>query len=556
MKKHFILLMAFSISAMAAFAQKELIGLPYSFDQKNISQSVDNVAMPAVDKAALLQEDEERAVKGELFRVGVSHQTHYTLDNCGRTDIMPDGGKLWRVNFQSEGAIMMSVIFDKFNLPDEGKMYIYSPDHEQVFGPYTNEDIQPQGKMVTDDIYGDEVVVEYYEPANAAFHGEIEICDITHLYRDIFQTKSVSEEKGDHGTAHGNCHINVACPEGDPWRAPINSVVCILSNANGYQYLCSGATVNNVRMDKTLYVLSANHCIESESQTFKFYFFYQTNTCNGDVGNSRYVANGGTIVARSSTYASTHSTSDFLLLRITGNVGMAYRDSIVFAGWDRSGMASVGAAIHHPRGDWKKISIPKSVSDVTSGELANKFFAVNWYLINNKGVTEPGSSGSPLFNANSLIIGTLTSGLSACDSLWGTDHYGKMSYHWLNNGATDNARKLQPWLDPDNTGATYIPSMRYDGTIVTGVQDYELESSTFEVVPNPTSNGMVTVKGNFQHENAVCNIYNVMGQLVMSCEVTTDATFPLNLSHLNNGIYIMHILGSSRNYNSKLIIAK
>ena len=556
MKKHFVLLLALCISALVTFAQKELVGLPYSFTQKSISQQVDNIAMPAVDKTTLLQEDEEHYVKGELLRVGVVHQTRYTFDNCGRTDILPDGGKLWRANFQSEGAILMSVIFDKFNLPEEGKMYIYSPDHEQVYGPYTNDDIQSVGKMVTDDIEGEEIVVEYYEPANASFHGEVEISEITHLYRDIFQAKRVSEEKGPWGTAEGNCHINVVCPEGNGWLYPINSVVCILITSGNAQYLCSGAMINNVRMDKTPYVLSANHCVNSVNQTHKFYFQYQTSTCYGNEGTYRFMANGGNIVARSNTNSSLYQSSDFLLLKITGNLGMSYRDNIVFSGWDRTGAFSIGAAIHHPGGDWKKISLPASIADITGGQLANKFFDVKWRVNNNKGVTEPGSSGSPLFNANKLIIGTLTSGSSACNKLNGEDVYGKMSYHWNNDGTSNPALKLQPWLDPDNTGTTVLPGIKYDGTIVTDVHDYELRNSTFEVSPNPTSNGIVTIQGDFLHENAVCNIYNVMGQLVMSCDVTTEATFTMNLSHLDNGVYIMNILGSSRNYKSKLIIAK
>ena len=57
-------------------------------------------------------------------------------------------------------------------------------------------------------------------------------------------------------------------------------------------------------------------------------------------------------------------------------------------------------------------------------------------------------------------------------------------------------------------------------------------------------------------ETAVCNIYNVMGQLVMSKEVTTEATFPLNVSSLDNGVYFIEVLGSERNYKSKLIISK
>ena len=187
--------------------------------------------------------------------------------------------------------------------------------------------------------------------------------------------------------------------------------------------------------------------------------------------------------------------------------------------------------------------------------MANKYFKVSWFTNPNKGVTEQGSSGSPLFNANQLIIGTLTSGSSSCNYLYGTDNYGKMSYHWNNNNAPNAVNRLQPWLDPDNTGVTTLPSMKFDGTIITGITD-PVKSSNFEIYPNPTQDGRITIQGEFLPEHATCNIYNVLGQLVRSEEVTTDATFTLNVSNLEDGVYFVDILGSERTYRSKLIIAR
>ena len=128
-----------------------------------------------------------------------------------------------------------------------------------------------------------------------------------------------------------------------------------------------------------------------------------------------------------------------------------------------------------------------------------------------------------------------------------------MYYHWNNNNAPNAVNRLQPWLDPDNTGAVTLRGMKYDGTIV-GVPHYE--SSTFEIYPNPTRDGRITIQGEFLPEEASCNIYNVLGQLVKNEKVMTDATFSLNVSTLDNGIYFVDILGSERIYRSKLIIAR
>lgn len=557
MKKHLTLLCIFCLSALLSMAQEEQVKLPYSFRQKNISMVVNQVDMPQLDQSKLLKQDAEHSNKSDLFRAGIGFDVNANTTNSGRTDITPDGGKLWRNQFNSEGAYMMYLVFEDFNIPEEAELYIYSPDQDQVYGPYTNNDVQSVGRFETDNIIGDELVVEYYEPANAAFHGHFNIAAVMHIYKDFLNTRS--EEKGPHGTADGNCHIDVVCPEAQPWHYPINSVVCISMTAEvpgeGWgMYLCSGAMVNNVRMDKTPYVLSADHCVAADDQTYKFYFNYQVSECGGSTGLSSRVANGGVIVARSNT-SNTYAGSDFLLLRITGNLGIAYRDSIFFAGWDCSGAYNTGVCIHHPGGDWKKISFVNNVTAPTSGSYANRFYVVSWMTNPNKGVTEQGSSGSPLFNNSSLIIGTLTGGSSFCYSPSGTDIYGRVSYHWYNNGNSNNARKLQPWLDPDNTGTKILQGMTYGGQVITGVAEHT-QNNTFTVAPNPTRDGMITIQGDFMNEDAVCNIYNVMGQLVMTKNVTIDASFNMNVSNLDNGIYFIELIGADRTYKSKLIISK
>lgn len=558
MRKYFILTAVFALLTSMLFAQTESGELPYSFCMKSISQSVDVQIMPTTDVEKLLSEDASVQEKSRPQRMGVGYKVDKTFENSGRKDILEDGSTLWRAKFVSKDAVMTYLVINKLNIPAEGKLFIYSPDHEQVYGPYTNADMQEVGAMETDNIIGDELVLEYYEPANASFKGEINIAAVMHVYRDFLGVRN--DSKGPIGNADGNCHINVVCPDAQGWSYPIKSVVCIgitayVQEEGGYAgFLCSGATVNNVRMDKTPYVLTADHCIEADNQTHKFYFNYQTYECSGNTGSYK-VANGGTIVARSNT-SSTMQASDFALLKITGSLSITFRDSIVFAGWDRSGAASVGAGIHHPGGDWKKISFPRSIDIPTSGQLANKYFVVHWKTNPNKGVTEQGSSGSPLFNFNQLIIGTLTSGSSYCSYPQGTDNYGRMSYHWTNNNTSSANRKLQPWLDPDNTGVMTVPSMKYDGTVVTNIQDYNLRTSTFDIYPNPAQDGFVTVQGEFFHETAVCNIYNMMGQLVMSSTLTTDPTFTLNVSSLENGVYFVELVGSERNYKSKLVIAR
>ena len=221
MKKYFALLALLLLVSSVLVAQSESKPQPYSFGKKGISQAIDVNIMPFTDNETLLKEDDMRQDKSLPLRAGIGHSVAKTLDNSGRKDVLDDGSILWRAEFVSEGAFLTYLVFDRFNIPEEAELFIYSPDQTQVFGPYTNSDVQSVGKLVTDDIIGDEVIVEYYEPANASFKGDFQIAAVMHVYRDFLHAQSMS--KGPHGDADGDCHINVACPEAKPWRYPINA---------------------------------------------------------------------------------------------------------------------------------------------------------------------------------------------------------------------------------------------------------------------------------------------------------------------------------------------
>ncbi|HVR98186.1 MAG TPA: fibronectin type III domain-containing protein, partial [Thermoanaerobaculia bacterium] len=72
------------------------------------------------------------------------------------------------------------------------------------------------------------------------------------------------------------------------------------------------------------------------------------------------------------------------------------------------------------------------------------------------GVTEPGSSGSPLYNSAGRFVGQLHGGPSACGATGNnlSDYYGRFSVSWTGGGT--NSTRLSNWLDAGATGATAI----------------------------------------------------------------------------------------------------
>lgn len=149
--------------------------------------------------------------------------------------------------------------------------------------------------------------------------------------------------------------------------------------------------------------------------------------------------------------------SDFYLVELNAAIPTTYNP--YFAGWDRNNTgATSGVSIHHPNGSAKKISTFTATLTNTNfnGGGNGHFWRVTWAATTNgHGVTEGGSSGSPIFNQNKRIVGQLTGGSSACNSTNSPDVYGKLRSDWDLNGTTNTAQ-LKPWLDPTNSGVTTL----------------------------------------------------------------------------------------------------
>ncbi len=554
MKKLFLLtlLMTVFLMSVTVYAQDELGGSPFSFSAKKLSMNVPQMHLPSVDHAALVAEDEING-KNRPLRISVHQPLYYTMENSGRLDILSDGSKLWRLNIKSPNAYAVYLLFSTFEIPEGAELFVYTPDQKHVRGKYTEK--KEGEEFIVLDLPGDEVVVEYYEPAGAEFAGNFEISYLGHNYRDAFVSK------GHWGDAEGTCHINVNCPEAQQlWQNQINSVVCIRMVSPRGTYLCSGAMVNNARQDGTPYVYTAAHCFTENAEWF-FYFDYQTYACSASTGSNGYATRNCEIRAYDSEGGSNASSGpDFMLLEITGEIPPAVVDHLYFAGWDLStSTPTVGAAIHHPGGDFKKYSKPKRYSSYNY--YSGRYWEVGWYDVAlQKGVTEGGSSGSPLFNGNGLIVGSLSRGTSACDDdprtafdeTKGTDIYGKISASWTFNSNT--SKQLKHWLDPGNTGTTQLEGEFYKRLV--GVEENKNAKNSFvtNIYPNPTQ-GVVKIEGDFNGEQIQCNIYNLLGTLVYQESTIVNRGFELNLD-LENGIYFLELQGKEKKATHKLVISK
>ncbi|NBW59693.1 MAG: hypothetical protein EBR41_03885, partial [Crocinitomicaceae bacterium] len=194
------------------------------------------------------------------------------------------------------------------------------------------------------------------------------------------------------------------------------------------------------------------------------------------------------------------------------------------------------------------------ISTTFGGSPANSHWGVlSWEL----GVTEPGSSGSPLFNQNRRIIGQLHGGASACGASVLSDEYGKVSVSWNPAGSTSSGQ-LKYWLDPNNSNASFVDG--YDpSNAPTITLDAGLSNSTFiqtslcgsNYIPNVTiSNGgsqtVTTAVISYSIDGGTAQNYNWNGSLAQfQTQVINlppvqllpgNHTFSATVSQVNNGV--------------------
>lgn len=400
-----------------------------------------------------------KASKSEPLRFAVAAALPLTLSQ-GAWSISGDTA-IWRARMASPGALSLGLEFSKFAVPAGGALYVYDPAAALVQGPYTQAADPAQGRLWTALVQGDEAVIEARMPAASRQDFALTLANVTHGYLDF--TRAASQAKALNslsGTQAGSCEINVACAQGNSWSNEIRSVAAITINN---QTVCSGTLVNDIPQDGTPYFLTANHCgISSNTlaNSVVFYWNYQATSCNvvGDPNYNAATSNTGSLSQNQSgsSLIAGDVGSDFTLLRLTAKPASSF--NTYYAGFDASGAgASSGVGLHHPEGDIKKVSTYSSAttqSQVQFNDNNTTRTVQAWRVGWASGVTEPGSSGSGLWNQNHQIIGVLSGGDSSCTNTTGSDYYGRLGVAWTANSTASGQLKAN--LDPCNTGSTAV----------------------------------------------------------------------------------------------------
>lgn len=453
------------IFAAFLFMGTVLFGQMTTMERIIYGKEIPTLEVAAPNVAQLLAEDEIRDAQGLLYRNGVARTVNVSPSNSGIWTTLPNGDRQWSLRIKSSGAQALSFLFQTFKIYGNTTIEIRSNGGLLLHPIITASEVQDHFMYNAALCVGDEMVLILTEPKNTSA-SELFIDRIMYGYRSISKPESnkINESEA--------CEVNVNCtPVGNNWQDEKRGVARILVVDGGSQGWCTGSLINNLANDCKPLFLTALHCgvtaSASDFNQWKFYFGYESPNCNNPntAGTLDDYFITGCFKISDSGDGGGASGSDFLLVQLgTANNQATTVTTLKSAnfnaywnGWDANNTATTGGTgIHHPAGDIKKISTfnGNTVSSAWNGNGLQSHWRVTWSSnANGYGVTEGGSSGSPLFNNSAgRIIGTLTGGGSFCSAQTSPDYYGKISYHWTSNGAANN-RRLKPYLDPANTGA-------------------------------------------------------------------------------------------------------
>jgi len=440
-------------------------GSPWAFKFDQYDSDISFETLPTVNRSVLMYEDSMTALQTKPFRYGVAQTVNWDLTNSGSYHNLANGDKIWRLGIYAPDAYSINIPFQFLNLPEGCKLFVYNDDKDQHLGAFTQAHVSPEDHMLgTELIYDDRVIIELFIPQSALSTVQLQVGTVVHGYRDL-REQYIRAFGGS-----GACNNNARCPSYAAWDDQIRSAVCLVSGGGEF---CSAALINNTCNNGTPYVLTANHCGASGFGSWVFRFNWEAPAC----------ANPGSSPASNSISGSVSRANfagaDMRLVEMNSVPPANY--NVYYAGWDRTNTAGVNLfGVHHPSGDIKKFSQSTGTALTATYSGATCWQTGTW----TDGITEPGSSGSPIFNSSGLIVGQLYGGPSNCgcenNAGCGYDYYGKVFTSWTGGGSA--ATRLSDWLEPTGCVTGSTTQIGYDPNTPTVTLD-----ASINVISNPAT---------------------------------------------------------------------
>ena len=369
---------------------------------------------------------------------------------------LSDGRSVGQVRVLAPTAASLSLEFADADLPPGAAVWLDAMDGTDARSRPLTRRYADGGSLFTPLVRSDELLVTIELPADA----RKPVLQLAAAHVGVLPFGRLPPPP------QGGCNVDVVCPESAGWEAEIATVGVYALDGD---FWCTGFMLNNTAEDQTPYFATADHCglRSSNVSSMTVYWNYESRNCGdlsgGPLDDYQYGA----------SFRMDDRSSDWTLVELDDAPDPAW--GVAWAGWDRSGNTTSGAvAIHHPGTDEKAISFeddPTTVTEPYSGSSDSSGSHIrvdDWDM----GTTEGGSSGSPLFDTDHRVVGTLTGGYAACGNDE-PDWYGRLYTAW--DAGSSSSDRLSDWLDPLGSGQTTVDTLApgLTGVTITATTGWE-----------------------------------------------------------------------------------
>ena len=367
---------------------------------------------------------------------------------------MADGGLVWATTVKAEGAGAVRLHVQDMALPLNAELYVYSRTG-LAYGPYTGAGPDFTGDFWTPAVFGPEAILQLRlngpvgeADLRAVSFRIAEAGLITERFagglREGFDTPGPFREKA--GTDapfpcdNQSCVVDATCTNvaaANPAKLATAKMEWV---SGAFIFTCTGGLLSDNNPSQGNFFLTANHCLSSNknARNASFYWRFATSSCNGTCP----VNGGWPFVTTGATVAASNRKGDFTLLQLTSNPPAGS----VFLGWTNAPVANTNGAQLY------RISNPNFGPQVYSQHNVSTSAGTcqGWprgeriYSRDITGRTDGGSSGSPVLNAASQVVGQLSGACGTnvndpCDAVANATVDGAFAYYYST---------VQPFLNP------------------------------------------------------------------------------------------------------------
>jgi hypothetical protein len=508
------LVILFVFLCALAFGQSDRTGTPVSWNQQ-LSLSIEQEWVEEVNVTSLLAEDIiQENVRTLPYRFAYAKAVAWTMENSGSWVNLENGDRLWILAIEYERARSISVSFEHLHLPAGGKLFVYSDNRGDYYGPL-NGALTIETDLTLPHIRGERIFIEYYEPRTERGDGSLKVNYVAGAYRESSDTPADLPACAEWISGGVNQQELTRCG---------SSVMRVLVD-HGQRYATS-FLINNSQSMATPYAVMASSSIIGSPSSLSFQFGLNDNRCLVESSScDLFTVNGAELVC-------SDSITGLSLLRL--NQAPLAEEAVYYAGWNVGEISSgFYYCVQHPMG------MAKSYAQYQGPFLAGSndmHFAVG--LSNpNQGSTSEGSVGSPLYDSEFKVIGVFVGGSSHCEAENGADYFVMLKDVWST---------FKAFLDPLQTGEEKIPGRET-------MRDFA-EAEEFQewiVYPNPSSKQLQILTSSdldiFQWD-----LYDASGRL----QLRVASSKSLDVSTLDDGVYVAKAFTSQGVITTPVLISK